>query len=139
MKRVDILLLLLLLLLLIIFFFFFSSSSSSSSSSFSSSSHLLFLFLFILIFFFFLLLLLLLFHASVLLFHVDFVFFFPPKFCPDEFSVTTGQMALKFWGTEVKQGFKMLDSKAGPRTCLKPSKFCLGYFLTNHSEGCSDI
>ena len=117
------LLLLLLLLFLLIFFFFF----------------FFFIFFFFFFFFFLLLLLLLLFHVNVLLFHVDFVFFFPPKLYPDEISVTTGQMALKFWGFEVKQGFKMLDSKAGPRTCLKPSKFGLGYFLTNHSEDWSDI
>ena len=66
-------------------------------------------------------------------------FLFAPKFCTDDFSVTTGRISLKFGNMvdmDVKlcnwvSKFKMSDSKADPRTCAKPLKFCLnGFSLT---------
>ena len=73
----------------------------------------------------------------VLFFFFFHLFFFPPKFCPQEFSVTTGRIVLKFWDMvdmDVKlckrvSKSKMSDSKAGPRACPKPPKFCQDYFL----------
>ena len=72
--------------------------------------------------------------------------FFPPKFCLDEFLVTTGQIVLKFGyivDLDVKlckrvSKFKMLDSKAGPRVPPKPQKFWPD-FLTNHRSDCSEF
>ena len=40
------------------------------------------------------------------------LFFFPPKVCPAEISVTTGQIVLKFGDMvdmDVQQGFKILN------------------------------
>ena len=69
-------------------------------------------------------------------------FFFPPKFCKDKFSVTTGQIVLKFWDMvhmDVKlckvSKFKMFDFKAVPQTC--PNFVCA--ISTNHSRDCSDF
>ena len=55
---------------------------------------------------------------------------------PDEFSVTTERIVLKFWDMvdmDVKlckmvSKFKMLDSKIGLRPCPKTPKFCPDYF-----------
>ena len=77
-------------------------------------------------------------HILLLLFFFFFCFFFfLPKLCPDEFSVTTGRIVLKFGDMldmDVKlcnrvSKFKMSDSKAGPQAFPKLPKFCRDYFL----------
>ena len=58
-------------------------------------------------------------------------FLFSPKFCPDEFSVTTEQIVLTVWDTvavgvnlcKSVSKLKMSDSKADLRACFKPPKF----------------
>ena len=65
-------------------------------------------------------------------------FFFRPKFCPDEFSVTTGLIVLKFGDMldmDVKlcnrvSKFQMSDSNAGTWACPKPLKCCPNYIST---------
>ena len=62
-------------------------------------------------------------------------FSFRPKFYPEEFSVTTGRIVLKFrdmvdmdvkLSTRVSK-FKMSNSKTGQRACPKTLKFCQDY------------
>ena len=64
----------------------------------------------------------------------------------DEFSVTTKWIIPKFGDMvymDVKlckrvPKFKMSDSKAGPRACPEPQKFCSDYFSIT-TEGIVDI
>ena len=70
------------------------------------------------------------FCAVSLFFFLACFFFFPLKFCPDEFSVTTGLIVLKF-GDMIEMymmfckkvsKFKMSDSKTGTWACQKLPK-----------------
>ena len=72
------------------------------------------------------------------LYYIVLLFLFTPKFCLNEFSVTTGQIYLKFGdmvGMDVKLCKRVSkDSKAGLRACPKLYKFCPDYFSQTTQE-----